>query len=52
MFNNLEEQLKFKRERSGADPGDFIADALNIAFYLFILIGASALIGWLVSLSF
>ena len=48
----LEEDLKLKREISGADPGDFFFDALNMAFYLFILIGASALIGWLVSLAF
>ena len=48
----LEEDLKLRREISGADPGDFFVDALNMAFYLFILIGASALIGWLVSLAF
>ena len=42
----FEEGFNLEREIIRADRIDFFGDALAIAFYLFILVGASALIGW------
>ena len=41
-----------ERKESGSDRIEFIANAFGIVVYLFILIGISVFIGWLISLAF